>query len=76
MIKSFIGIFLGFFIGAFCRYTGIPSPAPPVLPGALLVLAMTMGYLLADLIAKRRTYTTKNSEAVPTDNVLCVSDKE
>lgn len=43
-----IGIALGFAIGLGCRALGIPSPAPPVLVGALLVLAMTCGYVLAD----------------------------
>jgi XapX domain-containing protein len=59
-MKSIIGILLGFFIGAFCRYAGVPVPAPPVLPGALLVLAMTVGYLIADRVAKHRAQTTKH----------------
>lgn len=42
------GIALGFAIGFGCRWFGIPVPAPPVLVGALLVVAMTCGYLLAD----------------------------
>lgn len=42
------GILLGFAIGFGCRALGIPSPAPPVLVGSLLVLAMTSGYVLAD----------------------------
>ncbi len=66
MFKSIIGIFLGFFIGVFCRYTDAPVPAPPVLPGALLVLAMTVGYLLADKISKHRAHTTKNLCGGPT----------
>nr|WP_281404394.1 DUF1427 family protein [Pyxidicoccus fallax] len=39
---------LGFAIGLGCRWLGIPVPAPPVLVGASLVVAMTSGYLLAD----------------------------
>jgi NAD(P)H dehydrogenase (quinone) len=35
-------------IGAACRWFDIPSPAPPKLVGALLVVAMTMGFLLTD----------------------------
>jgi XapX domain-containing protein len=65
MIKIILGLALGFIIGAFCRYAGIPSPAPPVLPGALLVVAMTIGYILADRIAKRRA-TTKHLCGGPT----------
>jgi XapX domain-containing protein len=52
--KFFIGILLGLGIGFGCRWLGVPSPAPPVLVGALLVVAMTGGYQLADrFLAKR-----------------------
>jgi len=47
-IKVALGLLLGLGIGALCRFLAIPSPAPPVLPGALLVVAMTLGYLAAD----------------------------
>jgi len=47
-VKIGIGLVLGMLIGAFCRALHIPSPAPPVLPGAVLVLAMTLGYLGMD----------------------------
>lgn len=73
-MKSLIGIILGFCIGFFCRYAGIPSPAPPVIPGALLVLAMTIGFLLADRIAKHRAHTTKHIHGGPTGKPH--SDKE
>lgn len=46
--KLAAGVALGFGIGLGCRVFGIPVPAPPVLVGALLVVAMTSGYLLAD----------------------------
>jgi XapX domain-containing protein len=65
-MKSMIGIFLAFVIGVFCRISGVPVPAPPVLPGALLVLAMTVGFLIADRIAKHRAHTTKNIHGGPT----------
>lgn len=39
---------MAFAIGALCRWFDIPSPAPPRLPGALLVVAMTVGFLLAE----------------------------
>ena len=51
-MKALIGLLLAFAIGAFCRYAGVPVPAPPVIEGALLVLAMTAGYIIADKIAK------------------------
>jgi XapX domain-containing protein len=53
--KLLVGIALGFCIGLGCRALGIPSPAPPVLVGSLLVVAMTTGYVLTDaFLAKRR----------------------
>ena len=53
--KLLAGIVLGFAIGFGCRAGGIPVPAPPLLVGALLVVAMTSGYLLADRVLARRT---------------------
>lgn len=46
--KTALGLLLGLGIGAGCRYLDIPSPAPPVLQGAMLVVAMTLGYIAAD----------------------------
>jgi XapX domain-containing protein len=58
-LKLLIGIALGFGIGFGCRALGIPAPAPPLLVGALLVVAMTSGYLLADrLLARRAAHNT------------------
>jgi XapX domain-containing protein len=56
MVKTLAGIVLGLCIGAGCRWFGIPLPSPPNLIGALLVVAMTIGYISADrLIAVRMT---------------------
>ncbi len=49
MIKIVIGLVLGFLIGAGCRRFDVPVPAPPRLVGALLVVAMTLGFLVVDL---------------------------
>jgi len=46
--KLGVGLLLGLAIGLGCRWLGIPVPAPPMLVGASLVVAMTSGYLLAD----------------------------
>ena len=46
--KVALGLALGVAIGATCRCLDIPSPAPSVLPGALLVMAMTIGYAVTD----------------------------
>jgi len=39
------GFFVAFFLGAFCRYVKIPSPAPQALLGSLLVVSVTLGYM-------------------------------
>ena len=49
MTAAIIGIGLGLAIGAGCRWFDVPLPAPPKLVGALLVVAMTLGFLGADL---------------------------
>ncbi len=40
-----LGLTLCAGIGAACRWFDVPVPAPPALAGALLVLAMTLGYI-------------------------------
>lgn len=52
-VKLGLGLLLGVAIGAFCRALHIPSPAPPVLAGAALVVAMTLGYLATDRLCTR-----------------------
>jgi XapX domain-containing protein len=52
--KFISGVVLGVAIGFGCRAAGIPSPAPTAFVGALLVLAMTCGYALADRFLARR----------------------
>jgi XapX domain-containing protein len=48
MAKSLAGILLGLLIGAACRWFDIPVPSPPKLLGALLVVAMTVGYMATE----------------------------
>ncbi len=48
MIRTVSGFVVAFGLGAVCRAFGIPSPAPPVLSGALLVVAMSAGYVATD----------------------------
>jgi XapX domain-containing protein len=47
MATTLIGLTVGLLIGAGCRYFDIPSPAPPRLIGALLLVAMTLGFVVA-----------------------------
>lgn len=53
-MKIVLGILLAFGIGVVCRLSGIPVPAPPVIVGALLVVAMTSGYLIVGYFAAHR----------------------
>jgi XapX domain-containing protein len=77
MIKIAIGFVLSFIIGAGCRYFDIPAASPPVIPGALIVLAMTLGYSSADrvLVRKNQTATTKHLCGGPTGLPLASSPK-
>ncbi len=47
---AFIGIALGLAIGFVCRWFDLPLPAPPKLVGALLVVAMTVGFIAGNTI--------------------------
>jgi XapX domain-containing protein len=50
MIQILAGVIFAFGIGSACRWFDIPSPAPPKLVGALLVVAMTLGFLVTDRV--------------------------
>jgi XapX domain-containing protein len=50
MAATLIGLTVGLLIGAGCRYFDIPSPAPPRLIGAFLLVAMTVGFGAADYL--------------------------
>ena len=68
MARILIGFVLSFLIGAACRYFDIPAASPPVIPGALIVLAMTLGYSSMDRVVSRRPHaaTTKSLCGGPT----------
>lgn len=48
MTATIVGLALGLGIGIGCRLLDIPLPAPPRLQGAVLVVAMTAGFLVGD----------------------------
>jgi XapX domain-containing protein len=56
-----VGLLLALLIGLGCRAFGVPSPAPPALIGALLVVAMTVGYQLTDRLLAQRRQPEKSS---------------
>lgn len=62
MARILIGFVLSFLIGAACRYFDIPAASPPVIPGALIVLAMTLGYSSMDRVVSRRQQAATHEE--------------
>lgn len=54
-MRLFMGVIISLVVGACCRVFDIPVPSPPVLPGALLVVAMTLGYSGTDRFFSRTT---------------------
>lgn len=66
-MKIAAGLILAILIGAGCRWFDIPVPSPPKFVGALLVVAMTVGYLATD-----KLITTKFTARGPaTTSELC-----
>lgn len=58
MIRILLGLLLGLAIGAACRWFDIPVPSPPNIIGALLVVAMTIGYMATDRLLAPGPVTT------------------
>jgi XapX domain-containing protein len=54
-MKLILGFLLAFGIGAVCRIARIPSPAPNAILGALLVVAMSTGYVVTEKCLNRRS---------------------
>ena len=52
MWQAGIGVLLGIAIGLACRWFDLPLPAPPKLVGALLVVAMTAGFVGTDMLLR------------------------
>ena len=65
-MKIVLGLLLAAGIGALTRTVGIPVPAPPALTGALLVLAMTIGYVTTDQFAQHRQNRQRRNCGGPT----------
>jgi XapX domain-containing protein len=53
-MRFVIGLLVSFAVGAGCRYFDIPVGSPAVIPGALLVVAMTIGYSSTNTVLNRR----------------------
>ncbi|MBB6092889.1 XapX domain-containing protein [Povalibacter uvarum] len=65
-MKILAGFVLAFAIGVVCRLTDVPLPAPPVLIGAALVVAMSTGYVLVDRLVARRAASHRDLCGGPT----------
>ena len=65
MTKTAVGILLGLLIGAACRWFDVPVPSPPKLLGALLVVAMTIGYIATDKLLAVKVNAEKTNTAQP-----------
>ncbi len=75
MVKIIAGLVLGLLIGAMCRWFDVPLPGPPKFVGALLVVAVTVGYMATDrLIAAKFSSkgpaTTEEMCGGPTGDVI------
>jgi XapX domain-containing protein len=51
--EGLLGILVALVIGALVRLLRLPVPSPPTVAGALMVLAMTVGYLAMGYFLKR-----------------------
>jgi XapX domain-containing protein len=60
-MKILLGFLVAFGIGAFCRLLKIPSPAPQAILGALLVVAMSAGYVMAGRVVDRIQHANANA---------------
>lgn len=67
-MKFVIGLVISFAVGVGCRYFDIPVGSPAVIPGALIVLAMTAGYSITNQVlnARNRPATTAHLCGGPT----------
>ena len=54
-MRILIAFIVAFAIGATSRWTGVPSLAPQAIIGALLIVAMSTGYVSADRLLKRNS---------------------
>jgi XapX domain-containing protein len=61
MTKTIVGLILGLLIGVGCRCFDVPVPSPPKLLGALLVVAMTVGYMATDRLLAARSNRSKTA---------------
>ncbi|WP_339775625.1 DUF1427 family protein [uncultured Thalassospira sp.] len=74
-MKALLGILVALSIGVVCRLASLPLPAPPVIIGALLVVAMTTGYILIDRFFAHRDCKTRTMCGGPTGHPSSAGEK-
>jgi len=52
-VPGWVGVLVALAIGGLVRLMRLPIPAPPTIYGALMVLGLTAGYLIADRLLSR-----------------------
>ncbi len=72
MTKLIVGISLGLIIGAACRWFDIPVPSPPKLAGALLIAAITVGYMGTDKLIVSRF----SAKGLSSTRERCAADRQ
>jgi XapX domain-containing protein len=63
-MSEVLGLLLGIVIGVACRWFDLPLPAPPRIVGALLVVAMSLGFIGTDVLLKQVTASQSAPAAV------------
>lgn len=68
-LRIALGVPVAFAVGFLSAVLGIGVPAPPTLLGALIVAAMTLGYLLADRFLVKQSVPRAAECSPPLDAV-------
>jgi XapX domain-containing protein len=64
-MRIIIAFIVAFGIGAASRWSGVPSLAPQAIVGALLIVAMSTGYVSADRLLKRTSSPSVTASLSP-----------
>jgi XapX domain-containing protein len=77
MIKVSLGLAVSFLVGVGCRWFDVPVGSPPNLIGAMLVVAMSLGYVCTDLFVSKTPATTKHLCGGPSGSTAdCTKDQK
>lgn len=67
-MKFAVGLVIAFLLGVGTSYFDLPAPAPPKIKGALLILAITIGYIAGDnYLESEENASTNGTGAEVTD---------